>query len=486
MLDVARLPPEALSVAERISLLLAPERAKVVASLTEAQAAALKWDWGFWARPDQLPPEHDDWRVMVWLAGRGSGKTRAGTEWVRKRGPRGREGVIIGANPRDVRDVLIEHGPSSLLRISPPDERPTYQPSKLLLQWPNGAIAHVRSGEDPEGVRGLSVDWAFVDELAKHTYDQATWDNLRFAMREGTNPQTAIATTPKPTELVKKLIGHGTNRPLIKGTVLAPRVSTFRNAANLAPEYLAELMATYEGTRLGEQEIHAVILEDVEGALWERAWIDSNRLVPGRDHFERTASGLLLPANATLWKVAVGVDPSGSSTTECGIVAVGSSGGRAANLYVLGDRSLAASPHERGKAIVRAYVDYQADVVVCEKNFGGDMAKHLIDTTDSFTEGGTVYPSGRDVRVVMVNASRGKAPRAEPVAGIYQQGRAHHLGTLAQLEAEQLSWVPGESTWSPNRIDGLVWACTWLIEHAGRPAGANPSALRRPVGSVVR
>ena len=448
--DVAQLDPDQLSWMERLALSPTEEAERILADLTEVEAAGVKWDWSLWARPDQLPPADDLWRIFLIVAGRGAGKTRANMEWVRKRGPLGREGVLVGANPRDVRDVLIE-GRSGILNIAPPSERPKYEPSKLLLTWPNGAIAHVRSAEDPEGLRGLSADWAAVDEPAKFRYLRETWDNLRLALREGTNPQTFITTTPKPLPLLRDLLAGK-----VRGTVVAPRVSTFRNRAHLSPEFLAEMAETYEGTRLGFQELHGILLEDVEGALWTWAMIEACRWKGG---WRETEEGVWVPGVPEMQRKVVGVDPAGSSVgAETGIVVAGRDAGKPPKGYVLGDYSLHGTPAEWGFAAIQAYTDHDCDAIVAERNYGGEMVEHVIRTVPA-QKG---YPSGSSVRVKVTTAQKSKKLRAEPIVGLYEQGRIAHVGTFGDLEGQQCSWVPDEGL-SPDRVDASVHALTELL-----------------------
>jgi phage terminase large subunit-like protein len=125
------------------SLASLPEalRLKLLWSLTAEQAGQLVYDWPFRARPNQLPPE-GEWRVWLLLAGRGFGKTRTGAEFVRARvaAQTARRIALVAPTAADARDVIVE-GESGLLAISPPWDRPVYEPSKRRLTWPNGAIA---------------------------------------------------------------------------------------------------------------------------------------------------------------------------------------------------------------------------------------------------------------------------------------------------------------------------------------------------------
>jgi Terminase large subunit, T4likevirus-type, N-terminal len=144
-----------------------PETARkdLAAALSLAEARALFYDWSFWARPAQLPPA-GNWRVWLLLAGRGFGKTRTGAELVRARvaGRTARRLALVAPTAADARNVMVE-GESGILAISPPWDRPRYEPSKRRLTWPNGAIATLYSADEPERLRGPQHDATWCDEL---------------------------------------------------------------------------------------------------------------------------------------------------------------------------------------------------------------------------------------------------------------------------------------------------------------------------------
>src|SRR5580658_8669797 len=163
--------------------------------------------WEFWGRPNQFAPERD-WSTWLILAGRGFGKTRTGAEWVRAnmcgqtplaRG-RWRHIALIAETAADARDVMVGDGKaasdpqagSGLLQIHPKHFRPTYEPSKRRLTWPNGAVASIYNGTEPDQLRGPQHDAAWCDELAKWQYAHEAWDQLQFGLRTGTNPQVCI------------------------------------------------------------------------------------------------------------------------------------------------------------------------------------------------------------------------------------------------------------------------------------------------------
>ncbi len=188
--------------------------------------------------------------------------TRTGAEWVRSlaESNKARRIALVGPTATDARDVMIE-GESGILAISPPWFLPKYEPSKRRLTWPNGVIATAYSAEEPERLRGPQHSAAWCDELAVWSYPQA-WDNLMLGLRLGVDPRVCVTTTPKPVRLVKALLAEPTTA-IVRGT-------THENRPNLAAAFFEKILATYEGTRLGQQEIYAEVLEVSDGAWFTR------------------------------------------------------------------------------------------------------------------------------------------------------------------------------------------------------------------------
>jgi len=408
---------------------------EVIAGLSESERLAAMYDWSVWRRPKQATPD-GDWRVWLILAGRGFGKTRTGAEFVREQVNSGTVSrvALVGATAADVRDTMVE-GESGLLAVFPPDQRPRYEPSKRRVTFHNGAVASAFSADEPDRLRGPNHDLAWADELAAWRYVDA-WDQLMLGLRLGDHPRVVVTTTPRPTELIRRLARSD------DGTVHVTTGSTYENSANLAADFIAEMRRRYEGTRLGRQELEAQILDDVEGALWDRTNIDETRVTD-------------TPA---LRRIVVAIDPavtSGEKADETGIVVAGV--GTNGEAYILDDRTMRASPNDWAAAAVAAYHRHKADLIVAEANQGGDLVENGLKEYSSF------------VPVHLVRASRGKRTRAEPVAALYEQRRAHHVGFFPELEDQLCSWVPDVGS-SPDRLDALVWALTDLVVDRARVA----------------
>jgi phage terminase large subunit-like protein len=393
---------------------------------TPEKLKKLDYAWWFNAREKQEIPE-GPWRIWLILAGRGFGKTRTGAETVREQVEKGnaKRIALVAPTASDARDVMIE-GESGIMNICPDWNRPTYEPSKRRLTWPNGAIATAYSADEPERLRGPQHDFAWCDELAAWRYPEA-WDMLQFGLRLGDDPRVIVTTTPKPTPMVKELV-RNPNAYITKG-------STYENRENLAPAFLEAIVGKYEGTRLGRQELNAEILDDNPDALWQRKDIDDNRVskVP------------------ELIRIVVGVDPAATSkdgSDDTGIIVAGIDSKK--HGYVLGDYTCHVSPKQWAIEAIAAFNKHRGDRVIGETNNGGEMVEHTLRTVD---------PA---IPFKSVHASRGKQTRAEPISSYYEQGRIHHVGSFPALEDQMCDWVPGVSD-SPDRVDALVWALTELL-----------------------
>ncbi|HEY7233898.1 MAG TPA: terminase family protein [Gemmatimonadaceae bacterium] len=462
-----------LTLAARVARASAAERALALRGLSPQHLAALEYEWPFWARRAQLAPE-GEWTHWGIVAGRGSGKTRAAAEWVRdtaKKMP-GSIGAFVGRTAKDVRDTMVELGPSSILQISPPDFRPKYEPSKARLTWPNGTQAVLYSSQEPNDLRGPNHAWYWADEVASWIYPDDTWDNLMLGLRAGAHPRGVFTTTPRPIKLVRLLMGKerapdGTFQQY-PGVVFAARMTTYENIENLAPSFIEQVVRKYEGTRLARQELGGELLLDVPGALWTLELIEQQRW---RDR---------IPTPAELARIVVALDPAVTSdpdtSNETGIICVGRDRRVTPHFYVFADDSGTVPAFQWATRAVNRYRDVgrwenrvPADRIVGEVNNGGDLVEAQIRMID------------RNVSYKAVHASRGKRTRGEPVAALYEQGRVHHCGSFDRLEDQMITWVPAMSDESPDRADALVWGLTELADFTPPPPPPR-SVSRRTFG----
>lgn len=430
-----------LSAAESLALQGPSVLDQRLKNLTEQDAEAIAHDWRFWARPKQIIPgtpgsasDRTDWRYWILLAGRGFGKTRTGAETIRQWARTNNYCNLMGATVDDAREIMIT-GESGILAVCPKGERPVYIQQLRKLRWPNGGQSLIFTADEPERLRGKQHTKLWADEAAAWRYPEA-WTQAKFGLRLGNNPQAVISTTPKPTDLIKELIAD-------PKTVIT-RGSSYENSKNLAAQWFDDIIAVYEGTRIGRQELYAEVLDAYEGALWTGAMIEKGRVTTAK-----------VPP---LIRVVVAIDPAVSTTdtSDCtGIIAAGLSADQ--HVYVFQDATQKTSPRDWAAAAIELLRRWRGDRIVGEVNNGGDLVEANLRAVDP------------NVPFQAVHASRGKAIRAEPVAALYEQGRVHHVigCDLKALEDQMTTFVPGVTAKSPDRMDALVWA-VWalLIEPA--------------------
>lgn len=394
------------------------------------------------ARPSQRVP--GDAYIHAWITGRGFGKTRAAAEYVKARmleDPGHRVNVVVPIS--SVGKLVVVEGESGMLAITPPDRIAGWSRSLGELTFKNGSqlkIFGAHSKDDAEAIRGSQSNTLWVEELATFRFQELAW-NMAVLANRLPNAKVIVTSTPKSTPLIRKLF-HMDNAKIVGG-------STFENQENLAAEFIEHLIQSYQGTRLGQQELEGLLLNDVAGALFTREMIREADKAPD------------------LARIVVAVDPPGGhrigKNAKCGIVAVG----RAEDglLYVLADRSDFMTPEEWSRAAIDLYDELEADCIVAEVNYGGKMVESVLRTAAS-------HPHFK-----LVHASRGKAMRAEPVVSLYEKKRVFHAGIFESLENQMTSWIPPgrvevdsdgiespipASDFSPDAVDALVWAITEL------------------------
>ncbi len=444
--------PELKSGAAWLASATPEEVDEFLSGLSQNALLALPWMFEFWALPHQLPPR-GAWKTWVIMGGRGAGKTRAGSEWVRAQvegaGPgdpgRCRRVALVGETVDQVREVMVM-GESGIIACSPPDRRPEWHMTRQQLIWPNGAVAQVFSAHDPEAMRGPQFDAAWADELGKWKKGAEAWDQLQFALRLGQNPQAVVTTTPRNVGVLKAILKNPSS--------VVTHAPTEANRAYLAESFLTEVQARYGGSHLGRQELEGVLVEEEEGALWTMAMLEAARV----------------DAVPAFNRVVVAVDPPVTgmkSSDACGIVVVGAdTRGEPKDwrAVVLEDASVqGASPEGWARAALAAMERHGADRLVAEVNQGGDLVERLVRMVDPL------------VPYRGVHATRSKMLRAEPVAALYEQGRVGHMRGLGALEDQmvRMTATGWKGTGSPDRLDALVWALTDLMLNplqGGRPS----------------
>lgn len=423
-------------------------------SLTDEESHEFIFEWHQWARRNQRIPDGmgETYRIWMFRAGRGSGKTRAGAETVRELVDSGRAGriALVAPTAADVRDVMIE-GESGLMTVFPPDQRPSWQPSLRRVTFHNGAIATSFSADEPERLRGPQHDFAWVDEPASMPRGPEALSNLLFGLRLGRTPWAMITGTPKPLGWLRELAQ--------RDDTITTTGSTYDNEQYLASTFISDMIARYEGTRLGQQELWADFLEDTEGALFTAETINRSRIATFdvARPWDTLSDWLVKGGSAPVtdrrpWRTIVAVDPPGE-TAECGIVvATAPVNGQAGvdHCVILEDASITGRPEEWGAQVAATARKWNADRVYVESNQGGDMVRATIQAVD------------QGLRVEKITAKVGKAARAEPISALFERGLVHVAGFLPHLEEQMTTWVPGVSK-SPDRLDAMVHAVATLL-----------------------
>ena len=297
--------------------------------------------------------------------------------------------------------------------------------SNRMATFQSGGIVQVRSADDPQSLRGEGLDHAVLDECA-YIKSEAWHEAIRPALSDRKGGALFIS-TPHGINWFRELWLMGQNPALPDW-----KSWTFKTSDNpfISKEEIEAARHTML-SRIFRQEYEADFLEDNPGALWNRAWLDSGRVLKAPE----------------LKRIVVGVDPTASKAGDaCGIIAAGIDNEGA--VYVLEDATLNGTPREWATAAITLYHKLDAGLIVAERNQGGEMVEYTLRTVD------------HSANIRLVHASRGKQARAEPVSALYELRTAHHVGTFTELEDELCQWEQGNE--SPNRLDALVWAVTEL------------------------
>lgn len=440
-------PEEDLAMADLIAKMPQAEQESIMADLDPEM---MLYDFEFWGRPSQLYALGSETWLTVCLAGRGYGKTRVLSQWVHKKAMEhpGCRIALVGRVTSDVRDVILM-GDSGIMNVTPPLERPHYVATMRRVKWPNGSEAMTFSADIANQLRGPQFHYAAADELGSWRVKPDSsglnaWDNLKIATRLGDNPQIMVATTPRRVPSMLEVLKLAEETP---ERVTLVRGSTYSNR-HLVKSYMDVVTGLYAGTHLGAQELEGELVGTIEGAL-----LNADTIEAGRDL--DMSDPLSFPVRV------IGVDPSVSEEPrdEAGIVAVVSTGERdywKRHAYVVEDATVHGSPQVWARQAARMARKYRA-VIVVEDNQGGEMCRMVIKAED------------KNIPVVKVKATAGKALRAEPVVLAYEQERVHHGEYFGELESQLTTWVPGETLKSPDRLDAVVHALSACL--VKRPKG---------------
>ena len=380
----------------------------------------------------QLGIKHSQAKRKIVRAGRRAGKTVLAADDAVDRFLSGRR-VLYGVPTQEQVDAFWYEVNRAL--AEPIEAGIFYRnQTRHIIELPNTRQRiRAKTAWDADSLRGDYADYLILDEY--QLMKENAWNEVGAPMLLDNNGDVLFIYT-------KRRGKHHSNELFRKAELdETGRWETFVFSSHDNPYISEEALGDIIGdmTQLAYRaEILAEDIEDDPRALWKREDIEVNR----RNTFP------------DLVRIVVGVDPQ-STTGQTGIVIVGAAKiGDDEHYFVLEDATppSGVSPEHWGSSVVAAYNHNNADRIIGEVNHGGDMVENVIRNVEG----------GNSVSYSSVRASRGKATRAEPVSALYERGLVHHIGEFDELETEMCNWVPGESSWSPNRVDALVWAITAL------------------------
>lgn len=397
------------------------EFADALLKLEPEELEILLYTDDIWLRENQIFHHYPE-SIVFFLGGRGTGKGHAGSRWVRRMVEEygARNIGLVGQTAFDVKNVMI-NGTSGILNAFPPKDRPEFSPANRTIYFKNGAKAFAFSAQDGDKIRGNNFDALWCDEICTWQ-DEDAFNQAMLALRSGIS-KALLTSTPKPTKLIVDLWKRrDKDVRFVSGT-------TYENLNNLSKAYKEQIIAAYENTRIGAQELEGKLLLDIPGALWTSETLKSC-YVAEEDLPEFVST-------------CIALDPSGSSKSSadaCGIVVI--SKGVDDLLYIRGDYTGIMSPKVWSELVVSLYDQYDADVIVYEKNYGAEMIETIFSQLRS------------NLPLKAVQSRHGKLIRAEGPSLLYEQGKVKHIKGLLELE-EEMTTYDGKGN-SPNRLDAAV------------------------------
>jgi phage terminase large subunit-like protein len=440
-------------------------------------------EWWYVARPKQLPPP-GRWMIYLALAGRGFGKSKAGSEWIVERALKipydlsgfPTEHLVIAETLSDAQIVCAE-GPAGILRVL---ERKGLKRNVdyLYVRSPKPRITILETGvkiffEGADGAdvgRGYNLASLWADEIAKWKNPYEAWyegilPSLRSDLADD-HPRAFVTTTPKPIALLKEWLATD------DGSVLTVRGSTFENILNLSMQVIRQLFKKYEGTSLGRQELFGEMLDKGDGILFTY------------ESIERHRRALTVRELKEMNFKVVGVDPGltgDDDGDECGVVVVGKQTDD--HLYVLEDATIKVAGRDAAIHAWKVFIRHSADVLVYENNLGKAWMEQVFKDAYKELQKQGLFPDHTSAPIRGVFSTVGKKLRAEPVAMRYEQGKVHHTDRFEKLEGQMLTFdplLPGAKHNSPDRLDALVHACRHLMDFE-KTAGRVISSIDMPL-----
>ena len=401
-------------------------------------------------------------RHILAYGGSRSGKTFGFCELIAERAlaGSGSRHLIARLHNIDVRQAVMLDTWPKMMRLAFPDVTYTVNKSDQFAMLGDGSEIWFGGLDDKERVdKILGKEFAtiYVNESSQVAYNTILTLRTRLAQaafrRDGSRLPLKALYDLNPTGR-----SHWTYREFVEqvrpdnGIPIQPgsRVYVIMNPADnphLPPEYIEELDGLPDKQRQRFRD--GTYLSEVPGALWSLSdrTAEDGKPIPGIEQ-------LRVSEAPPLSRVVIGVDPSGSDGTggdSQGIIVAAK--GQDGHAYVMADKSCRLSPDGWAQVVAKAGKQFGADRVAAERNYGGAMVESTLRTAD------------KNMPVKLVNASRGKAIRAEPVAALYEQGKVHHVGNFPDLEEQMtMTTTAGfQGSGSPDRMDALVWALTELM-----------------------
>lgn len=376
-------------------------------------------------------------------------------------------GAVIAPTYGDARDTCIEAESGLLAALGTTRAEVVAGRSPLVELWNrslgelrlrDGAVVYADGADDGAlRIQGTNLRGVWADEVGLWRNWRQAWDeSIAFALRKGAARLIATA-TPKSDMGARDLV----RRLLDDSAVISRRLRTEDNRANLSDSFWERVSLT-AGSRLSRQELEGELLEDVEGALWKRAWIDDAR-------------GAQAPYGGYR-AVVVGLDPADGGAQGAEQALTVAAAGVDGQLYVIASEGMRDTPLRWLSHAVRVAREHSARIVL-EKNPGGGFLVGLLEQT--------IDAMGVRVPYQVVDARSGKLTRAEPVAALYEQGKVSHLGYFPELEEQLVNFTGAPGERSPDRCDATVWALLELMGYARPQAAPAPAGAQSATATTL-